>query len=104
MIPNETQRKTLCVLTKNFEAGDSALKDCEVGCTACGKCAMDAPSLITMKYNLPVINYSGRHQTQLPIQRCPTGAIVWLDEKAGPIKGPEAKKIIRKGKLKMGES
>ena len=104
MIPNETQRKTLCVLSKNFEAGDGVLEDCEVGCTACGKCAMDAPDLITMRYNLPVINYSGRHQTQLPIQRCPTGAIVWLDEKAGPIKGPEAKKIIRKGKLKMGES
>jgi hypothetical protein len=31
-----------------------------------------------------------------------TGAIVWLDEKQGPIQGTEAKKIIRKGKLKMG--
>jgi hypothetical protein len=66
---------------------------------------MDAKGdLITMKYNLPVINYSANHQTQVPIQRCPTGAIVWLDEKQGPMKGPEAKKIIRKGKLKMGES
>ena len=98
------QRPTPCVLFKTFEAGDGVLEDCEVGCTACGKCAMDAPGLITMKYNLPVINYAGKHQTQVPIQRCPTGAIVWLDEKQGPIKGPEAKKIIRKGKLKMEES
>jgi ferredoxin len=94
----------LWVACKSQEAGDGVLEDCEVGCTACGKCAMDAPGLITMKYNLPVINYAGKHQTQVPIQRCPTGAIVWLDEKQGPIKGPEAKKIIRKGKLKMGES
>ncbi|MDP2040175.1 electron transport complex, RnfABCDGE type, B subunit [Algoriphagus alkaliphilus] len=95
----------LWVACKSLEAGDGVLEDCEVGCTACGKCAMDAKGdLITMKYNLPVINYSANHQTQVPIQRCPTGAIVWLDEKQGPIKGAEAKKIIRKGKLKMGES
>lgn len=95
----------LWVACKSQEAGDGVLEECEVGCTACGKCAMDAKGdLITMKYNLPVINYSANHQTQVPIQRCPTGAIVWLDEKQGPIKGPESKKIIRKGKLKMGES
>lgn len=95
----------LWVACKSQEAGEAVLEECEVGCTACGKCAMDAKGdLITMKYNLPVINYSANHQTQVPIQRCPTGAIVWLDEKQGPIKGPEAKKIIRKGKLKMGES
>lgn len=95
----------LWVACKSQEAGDGVLEECEVGCTACGKCAMDAKGdLITMKYNLPVINYSANHHTQVPIQRCPTGAIVWLDEKQGPIKGAEAKKIIRKGKLKMGES
>lgn len=95
----------LWVACKSQEAGDGVLEECEVGCTACGKCAMDAKGdLITMKYNLPVINYSANHQTQVPIQRCPTGAIVWIDEKLGPIKGAEAKKIIRKGKLKMGES
>ena len=30
-------------------------------------------------------------------RRCPTGAIVWLDDHAGPVKGPAAKKILRKG-------
>lgn len=94
----------LWVACKSLEAGDGVLEDCEVGCTACGKCAMDAPNLISMIHNLPVIDYSKNHQTQVPIQRCPTGAIVWIDEKEGVIKGAEAKKIIRKGKLKMGES
>ncbi len=57
-----------------------------------------------MKNNLPVINYSENHNTQVPIQRCPTGAIVWLDEKMGVIKGKESKKIIRKGKRQTGFS
>ena len=33
------------------------------------------------------------------IERCPTGAIVWLEPEAGPAKGAAAKKIIRKGAL-----
>lgn len=95
----------LWVACKNLEAGDEILEECQVGCTACGKCAMDAPgNLITMKNNLPVINYSENHNTQVPIQRCPTGAIVWLDEKMGVIKGKESKKIIRKGKRQTGFS
>ena len=54
---------------------------------------MDAKGdLITMANNLPVVNYSGNHNTLDPIQRCPTGAIVWLDEKMGVIKGKESKK------------
>ena len=35
----------------------------------------------------------------MPIQRCPTGAIVWIDESRGPIRGLEAKKITRKSPL-----
>jgi len=46
------------------------------------------------------VDYSRPHKTQAPIQRCPTGAIVWIDPKAGPVKGPAAKKIIRKGTLR----
>ncbi|MCA6074030.1 RnfABCDGE type electron transport complex subunit B [Fulvivirga sedimenti] len=95
----------LWVACKNLEAGDAVLEDCEVGCTACGKCAMDAPGdLIIIQDNIPVINYSLNLQSQAPIQRCPTGAIVWIDEKEGVIKGAESKKIIRKGELKMGAS
>ena len=88
----------LWVACKNLEAGDAVLEDCEVACTACGRCAMDAPGgLIQMVNNLPVVDYARNHHTQAPIQRCPTGAIVWIDEKAGVIKGEESKKIIRKG-------
>lgn len=95
----------LWVACKNLEAGDGVLEECQVGCTACGKCAMDAPgNLITMVHNLPVINYSTDHNTKAPIQRCPTGAIVWLDDEIGVIKGKESKKIIRKGKRETGFS
>lgn len=93
----------LWVACKNLEHGDEVLEDCQVGCTACGKCAMDAgPDLITMVHNLPVINYQSDHRTKEPIQRCPTGAIVWLDPELGVVKGKEAKKIIRKGERGVG--
>ena len=95
----------LWVACKNLEHGDAILEDCQVACTACGKCAMDAPTeLITMKNNLPVINYAENHNTQVPIQRCPTGAIVWLDDEGGSIRGRESKKIVRKGNRSMGSS
>jgi len=95
----------LWVACKNLEAGDDILEECQVACTACGKCAMDAPGdLITMVHNLPVVNYKENHRTDVPIQRCPTGAIVWLDEQGIAIKGKESKKIIRKGKRMEGYS
>lgn len=95
----------LWVACKNLEQGDDILEDCQVGCTACGKCAMDAPGdLIQMVHNLPVINYAKNHNTKLPIQRCPTGAIVWLDDKGGVVKGKESKKIIRLGSRESGFS
>ena len=95
----------LWVNCKNLEHGDEVLEDCEVGCTACGKCAMDAPDeLITIENNLPVVHYGRELLSDTPIQRCPTGAIVWLDDKKGVIKGREAKKIIRKGVRKAGFS
>jgi RnfABCDGE-type electron transport complex B subunit len=90
----------LWVACSSQEAGDEVLEDCEVACTTCGRCEMDAPrGLITMRKNLPVVDYSRPHQTRSPIERCPTGAIVWIDAKSGPLKGPAAKKIIRKGTL-----
>lgn len=95
----------LWVNCKNLEDGDVVLEECEVACTACGRCVKDAPGdLITMVDNLPVINYSLNHDTKDPIQRCPTGAIVWLDQKLGIIKGKESKQIIRKGEREMGYS
>ncbi len=101
----QPESRRLWVACKNLEHGEAILEDCQVGCTACGKCAMDAPGdLITMDNNLPVINYAKDHRTRDPIQRCPTGAIVWLDDNGTAIRGKESKKIIRKGSRSMGSS
>ncbi len=95
----------LWVACKNLQAGDEILEDCQVACTACGLCAVDAPGdLITMKNNLPYVDYSFDHDTNEPIQRCPTGAIVWLDDDLGPVKGRQSKKIVRKGERPLGFS
>lgn len=88
----------LWVNCKNLEAGDEVLEDCQVGCTACGKCAHDATDgLISMINNIPVIDYKNAHQTMTPIQRCPTGAIIWWDDDGAIQKGKESKKVIRRG-------
>ena len=94
----------LWVACKNLEHGDDILEDCQVACTACGRCAMDAKGdLIVMQNNLPVVNYT-LAQSIDPIQRCPTGAIIWWDQKLGAIKGRESKKVVRKGEREMGYS
>jgi len=85
----------LWVACRSLEAGDELLEDCEVACTACGRCAMDAPGLITMRHNLPVVDHDQRRATRAPIERCPTGAIVWIDPLDGPQKGAAARKVIR---------
>ncbi len=90
----------LWVACKNQEAGDALTRMCEVACTACGRCAMDAAKgLITMTNNLPRIDYRLSHNTQVPIQRCPTGAIVWLNADGSIKKGHASKKIIRRQPL-----
>jgi H+/Na+-translocating ferredoxin:NAD+ oxidoreductase subunit B len=91
----------LWVACKNLLNGEQAEADCEVACTGCGRCAADAAAgLIKIVSNLAVVDYS-KNQFANPqaIERCPTGAILWIDEKAGPIKGLEAKKITRKSPL-----
>ncbi len=92
----------LWVACKNLEEGEQALAECEVACNACGRCSVDAPEgLIEIRNNLAVIDYSRNHlATPVPIQRCPTGAIVWIENKK-TIKGAEAKRIIRKTPLPL---
>ncbi len=87
----------LWVACRSLEAGDELLEDCEVACTACGRCAMDAPGWIRMEQNLPVVDYARGPLTPEPTQRCPTGAIVWLDADGGAVKGAAARRIIRRG-------
>ena len=94
----ESQSHRLWIACKCQEEGDEILEECEVACTACGRCAMDAPDLIEMRAGLPSIDYSKGRVSAAPSQRCPTGAIVWLDPVKGPVKGAAAKKIIRQGR------
>ncbi len=94
----------LWVACKSLEEGDAAEAECEVACTGCARCAADAPAgLISMVNDLAVIDYSKNHlASPACIQRCPTGAIVWINEKEGVIKGNAAKKIHRKTPLPLG--
>jgi Na+-translocating ferredoxin:NAD+ oxidoreductase RNF subunit RnfB len=70
----------LFVQCKNLLAGDQVLEQCKVACTACGKCVQDAaPGLISVASGVAVLNQdliaqADRHA----VERCPTGAIVWL--------------------------
>lgn len=93
----------LWVACKSLSEGDRALAECEVACTGCARCAVDAaPGLIRMENNLAIIDYS-RNELASPfaIERCPTGAIVWLENQK-IIKGSAAKKIVRKTALPVG--
>lgn len=95
----------LWVACKSEDFGDAAEAECEVMCTACGRCAMDSPEgLITMKNNLATIDYTKNAlASQIAIERCPTGAIVWYDAKGKTVaKGRDAKKIIRREALPVG--
>lgn len=93
----------LWIACKNRAEGDEAEADCEVTCTACGRCAADAPEgLISIQNNLAVIDYSKNGlASKVAMERCPTGAIVWLDKEEGALKGSDAKKITRKQALNV---
>ena len=70
----------LLVQCKNLLAGDEVLAQCKVACTACGKCVQDAaPGLISVATGVAVVNYDLISQADRHVvDRCPTGAIVWL--------------------------
>jgi electron transport complex protein RnfB len=86
----------LWLACRNEDDGDAAEAACEVACTACGRCVVDAaPGLIRLERNLAVIDYEKNAVAdRKAIERCPTGAIVWL-EGDRIVKGKAAKKIIR---------
>ncbi len=94
----------LWVACKSKARGEEAEALCEVACTGCGRCAQDAPAnLIAIKDNLAVVNYELNSQaSSAVIQRCPTGAIVWIDDAKGVIKGAAARKVLRKEPLPVG--
>jgi ferredoxin len=96
--------RRLWVACKNRQPGDEAELECEVACTACARCSADAPEgLISMQNELAVIDYSKNAlASRIAIERCPTGAIVWLDDKTGPQRGRDAKKVVRQEALPIG--
>ena len=70
----------LLVQCKNLVLGDGVLEACQVACTACGKCVMDAaPGLISVASGVAVVDYDRIAESEeRAIERCPTGAIIWL--------------------------
>jgi electron transport complex protein RnfB len=105
----------LWVACNNLEQGDEILNQCHVACTACGRCALDAPrGLITMENNLPHIHYeqgagvsivnSESMDNRKSIDRCPTGAIVWFDASGKAQRGASARHIARHAPLPAEES
>lgn len=96
--------RKLWVPCVNLLFGDEAEDECEVACNACGRCVADAvPGLIEMKDNLARVNYALNDlATRTAIERCPTGAIVWIDKNEVSVKGAAAKKIIRRTALPTG--
>jgi Na+-translocating ferredoxin:NAD+ oxidoreductase RNF subunit RnfB len=92
----------LWVACKNRDAGDEGQAHCEVACTACGRCAADSPEgVIRIENNLAVVDYAKNAlASRVAIERCPTGAIVWLDKDKGVVKGADAK-LTRKEPLRV---
>ena len=99
----EPVSRKLWVACKNLADGDTAEASCEVACTACGKCVMDSePGVMRLENNLAVIDYAqNARAAKTAIERCPTGAIVWFDNPNTPVKGAEAKKILRQNELPL---
>ena len=106
----EPREHRLWVACRSLQAGDSVLDDCQVGCTACGRCAADAPQVVQMEGGLPIVDGDtlaslgnrAEATARQAIHRCPTGAIVWLAPEGAAIKGPTAHKILRHGDRPAG--
>ena len=58
-----------------------------------------ADNTITMQNNLPIIDYNLAILDPIAIQRCPTGAIVWLESDGTVVEGKESKAVIRQTPL-----
>jgi RnfABCDGE-type electron transport complex B subunit len=71
----------LIVQCRNLLHGDDAEDLCSVACNACTKCVADAaPGLIEMVDNLAVVDYEKNDLADpKAIERCPTGAIAWVE-------------------------
>lgn len=98
-------QRRLWVACRNRAEGDVAEAACDVACTACGKCAADAPpGLIRMNDHLAEVAYELNPLAERRVtHRCPTGAIVWLDDAGHGLRGHAARKILRHDALPLHE-
>jgi len=71
----------LLVQCRSLLEGDLAEDKCSVACTACSRCVADSvPGVISIENNLAIVNYELNDITDpIAIKRCPTDAIVWLE-------------------------
>jgi ferredoxin len=76
----------LLVQCKNLFEGDAAEGVCSVACTGCGRCVQDAEEgLIQMSDGLAVVDYTEIELANpKAVERCPTGAIVWIEGRQFP--------------------
>lgn len=86
----------LIVQCKNLLKGDAAEDLCSVACNTCNRCVADSePGVIEMIDNLAVINYEKNELTDpKAISRCPTGAIVWVEDQQFVESSPELEKKV----------
>ena len=93
----------LFVTCKSQAFGKQAKSECAVACIGCGLCAKDAEEgVVDMYGKLPVVNYKENEKASMDaIQRCPTGAIVWI-EGDKIITGEKAPEITNDEPLPIG--
>ena len=95
----------LWVKCKNQEQGEEILTGCEVACTGCGLCAVDAPAgTVVMENALPRIDNKRliaypEDEARHAIDRCPTGAIVWVTDDHSEMTGSRVRKTLRQSPL-----
>ena len=79
----------LLVQCRNLLEGAAADAVCSVACNACRRCVQDAaPGLIRMEGGLAVVNYELIELANpKAVERCPTGAIVWVEGQQFPTLG-----------------
>lgn len=99
----EPVSRRLWMACRNLADGDTALAQCEVACDACGRCVADAaPGLMRLENNLAVIDYARNElAARAAIDRCPTGAIVWIEDGERAVRGAAAKKVLRQSDLPL---
>jgi len=80
------QSHHLVVQCKNLLSGEAAEAVCSVVCNACGRCVADAEAgLISMVDGLATIDYESIElENPKAVERCPTGAIVWIEGQQFP--------------------